>query len=316
VAPIYFSPHSTRLFPKGEGCSQIKLTGIASRCDWVLLSDDGYPRYKLINQKAVASPRTVFVSLRGGLSILEKFAESILPSIGNRFVLVTGSEDLTIPAQIDRRWAESSEQFREIYSSILGRSEMIHWFAENLDTVTSSKISAIPLGYVLTSKSNPYEASPAPSLANRDTLLFCSHRIREGVQWDERRRVTEWIRTSVRDGIVCITEEISEEEYEMHLRNSVFVLCVPGGGVDPCPKAFQALQNGAVPIVRSSSLDHCFKELPVWIVHDWCEIPVMHQELETRKLEFAETYPARHTVAQSLSIDHWWSKIERAAFES
>ena len=36
---------------------------------------------------------------------------------------------------------------------------------------------------------------------------------------------------------------------------SAFVLCVSGGGIDPAPKAFEALAAGSIPIIQHSSLD-------------------------------------------------------------
>ena len=38
---------STRLFPKGQGADAYRLTGVAARCDWVLLSDTAAPEVAL-----------------------------------------------------------------------------------------------------------------------------------------------------------------------------------------------------------------------------------------------------------------------------
>ena len=88
--------HNTRLFPKYQGAAAYQLTGVAERCDWVLMTDSrGEPdlRGELSEQ-----PRTVFVSMRSCHSALPYFVANILPQITSRFVLVSGSGDFTVPS--------------------------------------------------------------------------------------------------------------------------------------------------------------------------------------------------------------------------
>lgn len=293
----------------------MKLTGIAAQCDWVFLSDSGDPHYRLINQRGVGIPQTIFVSLRGGLQALEKFATCVLPSVKGRFVLISGSEDLTIPQQIDRRWPMSSASFIEAFQQILCCKQLIHWYVENLDTGVSSKISAIPLGYVsnLKSPDGLYVMPRQTPLSNRKTLLMCCHRIREGPQWEERREMSDRLEKCPSKYIEHIKEEIPINAFEEMLSRTVFVICVNGGGLDPCPKAFQALQFGAVPIVRSSLLDPYFKGLPVWIVDHWGDVPLDEPGLRAKHEDFANRYPPVLEVASRLSVDYWWQMIREKA---
>ena len=71
---------------------------------------------------------------------------------------------------------------------------LIHWFAENLDEYFCEKVSAMPLGMVYADGRLPskLEAPTIPPLAHRPNKAFCSHRIREGEQWEPRRKVTDY----------------------------------------------------------------------------------------------------------------------------
>ena len=51
------------------------------------------------------------------------------------------------------------------------------------------------------------------------------------------------------------TTGVGHEAYLRQLQGVSFVLCTHGGGIDPAPKAFEALVAGAIPIIQSSALD-------------------------------------------------------------
>ncbi len=312
--PIYFRPHSTRLFPKGDGCLQIQPTGLAARCDWVLLSDVGKPRYRLINQAGVSEPRTVFISLRGGLEAIRFFERTILRNIRSSYVLITGSEDLTIPTQTDLRWPKATGPIVESITRILNSESLVHWFAENLDAHISPKISPLPLGYVFNQVKPKHakELKLGKPLDQREITLFCCHRVREGPQWEERRYVSELLESAEHESATVIRDEISSTTYERMLGESVFVFCVSGGGIDPCPKAFQSLQHGAIPIIRSSPMNECFRDLPVWIVNEWHEALASKEELKAKQLRFSAQMPEPHILASRLSLDYWWAVVQTA----
>ena len=42
--------------------------------------------------------------------------------------------------------------------------------------------------------------------------------------------------------------------------NTSFTACAHGGGVDPAPKAFEALAAGSIPIIASSALDAAYQD--------------------------------------------------------
>ena len=101
--PAAIEVHSTRLFPKFQGAQAYVPTGIAARCDWVVLSDDEKPHTSLLRRVDTRSPRPVFLSMRSPFEALNFFHDEVLPAIEAPFVLVSGSEDVTIPNQLDLR---------------------------------------------------------------------------------------------------------------------------------------------------------------------------------------------------------------------
>ncbi|HKL22132.1 MAG TPA: hypothetical protein VJ904_10015, partial [Tichowtungia sp.] len=110
--------HNTRLFPKNSGAAAYRLTGIAARCDWAVMTDMAAGDYH-IHGDLSRSPDTVFLSMRGFFASIPYFYEEVLPKIPNRFILVTGSEDLTIPNQIDQRWRPFQSYEKELIGRIL-----------------------------------------------------------------------------------------------------------------------------------------------------------------------------------------------------
>ena len=51
-----------------------------------------------------------------------------------------------------------------------------------------------------------------------------------------------------------------------------FITCVHGGGIDPSPKAWEALLVGTIPIIQQSTLDDAYERFPVMFVHEWSEL--------------------------------------------
>jgi hypothetical protein len=106
---------------------------------------------------------------------------------------------------------------------------------------------------------------------------------------------------------------VSDAEYTQLLQEHAFVLCVEGGGLDPSPKAWQAVLNGCIPIVRSTALDAAYARLPVAFVPRWEPASLSLPKLRQWQDELAPAHddPAqRAAVLERLGIDAWWSLIE------
>ena len=310
--PIEILMHNTRLFPKDVGAAAYRLTGIAARCDWVIMTDSKKGD-ALIRGDLTRQPRTVFLSLRSYFGAIPFFYEEVLPKIENSFVLVSGSEDITIPNQVDARWRPFNARERYLVERIANDDRVIHWFAENRDEVLP-KMSTMPVGQVFEKSSHCTVALRQPELKVKDRPLkvLCAHRVRDGDQWEVRRNLTELCKQQFQEFSTILTDEISEAEFRQQVRQHPFVLCAQGGGLDSSPKAWFSIANGSIPIIKSSVLDDAYSQLPVVFVDEWNEDCLSLEKLHRWVEEFAPYYDDDQLWAQTLhklSLDYWWNKI-------
>jgi hypothetical protein len=307
--------HSTRLFPKFAGAPACRPSGIAARCDWVVLSDPAPPQVALIRQRAV--PRHVFLSLRAPFRALAFFVEEVLPQIPGPFVLVSGSEDVTLPRQTDRRWRPFDAAERARTAAIPADPRLLRWFAENLDEAGHPRFAPLPVGLVWPEgpPEGAWPPGPVPPLGPRPLRVLCAQRLREGPQWEARRQAAALARGPWAGFVTLPGAELPEAEFLAACAGHSFVLCVEGGGLDPSPKAWTALLCGAIPIIRQSPVAVAYRALPVAVVPGWSARALDAARLAGWKAALLPEFddPARRAaVLVRLRLDHWWAQIAAA----
>jgi len=306
---------STRLFPKEKGADAYIVNGIAALCDWAVLSDFTHPFVHLHKNNQTTLPRHIFLSLRSPYDALKYFDEYILPGIRSSFVLVSGSEDVTVPNQIDKRFRCYNQNEKDTISKILDHPCLFHWFAENLDDDSHPKMSPIPLG-MLFKEGMPamgVTIPPISPLSTRPLRVLCAHRFFEVEQYEKRRYVSRLAKEYWLDFCTCLEHEVPEDEFVTLLKEHSFVLCVEGGGIDPSPKAWQAIMHGTVPIILDSALRSAYQKLPVVLVPQWDAKCIDAARLEKWHREFSAIHDdikSRQEVINRLGIEYWWRKIE------
>lgn len=304
--------HNLRLFPKGEGVDAYQLSGIAARCDWAIITDDK-TRAVSIHGDLSRQPRTVFLSMRSLFLAIPYFYAEILPKIENRFILISGSEDFTIPNQVDARWRSLNSVEKDQIDKIINDERVIHWFAENRDE-DRPKMSSLPTGYVFIEEptNNVQLAVTNLPVSNRPLKAFCAHRTRGGKQWEGRRRLTNLCKQHFSEFVTVLEEEVSLASFQHQVRKHPFVLCARGGGLDPSPKAWFCIANGSIPIIKSSVLDDAYSQLPVAFIEEWDEDCLSLGKLQAWLGELAPYYEnqqLRKDTLQKLSLDYWWNKV-------
>ena len=310
---------STRLFPKTKGANNYNTTGIASCCDWVLHSDYNEPFTHLVRQNGTNDPKHVFLSLRSPIKAIITFSTEILPRLTTPFVLISGSEDCTLPTQTDKRWPPFSPALQQMIESIRTHPLLLHWFAENLESDALSKMSPLPVGmvYRFNDKIEHLEnfAKPLP-IIDRELKVLCGHRVRNGAQWELRRQVTALSNTVWSEFCTVNKKELSEQDYIAQIKAHSFVLCVEGGGIDPSPKAWQALLHGAIPIIRKTGTYRAYADLPVVFVDDWQAESLSIKRLTKWRNDLAPYYDdldLRSQTLHRLGLEYWWGKVLAAA---
>ena len=310
-----FQPLSTRLFPKFEGADAYALTGIAARCDWVVLSDRKAPFVADRVRTDIRSVQTVFVSMRAHEHALAHFFDSVLPQLTSPFVLVTGSEDITLPRQIDQRWPSLDTGLRGKFAGLLDNPLLVHWFCENLDEKSHPRQSPLPLGMVYPHARTDVrvEVPEWGGSGQKHPRILCAHRVRDGGQWEPRRRVTELAKSHWRSFVTVLEEPVDEAEFEALIRNHAFVLCVEGGGLDPSPKAWQTLLNGSIPVMRRTAVSEAYTVFPSVQIDDWAPEALSADKLDDWFDTFYRNgYLARErpAIIERLGIDYWWRRIQ------
>jgi len=303
----------TRLFPKDLGADQYIPSGIAKRCDWIIFTDNRQPRSVLFNNTSTPSPKTIFLSLRSPFLALAYFVKQILPKIEGEFILFSGSADITLPNQMDKRWRKTNDTERQYILEILNTKLLKGWHCENLDEKIHPKLHPLPTGMVYEDNASSRLLQPESCipLSQKPLNVFCAHRIRKGAEWELRRHVTALAEAHWADFCTVSKTELPKEGFLAQIKEHSFVACVEGGGRDPSPTAWHSLLYGAIPILRKSVITEAYSDFPVVIIDDWTPDAITPEKLARWHEELAPQYSTAKTsdaILEKLGLDYWWSK--------
>lgn len=244
---------------------------------------------------------------------LNFFIKNVYPQINNYFVMIITGEDLTIPTQIDPRWQKKEQLnlIKQTYDLIINHPLLIHCYIENKD-LNHNKTSSIPLGI------NPREMPnrnidyiekymhDIPKIKNRVLKVICIHRPRKGDRELINKLKINWIN-------LIITEKYYRHDtwYKL-LQKYSFIICAHGGGIDLCPKIWEALCVGCIPIIKHSTLDDIYDEFPVIYVDSWEKDTITLEKLKKWINEYSKYFDnsdIRKTWTNKLFLDYWKHKI-------
>jgi hypothetical protein len=214
---------------------------------------------------------------------LGRFFERIHPYLPHPYLLVTHNSDNSAPGA---------------FSSYLQDEKLIAWFAQNLDDPSHPKMHPIPIGIANRAWKHGNGRLMKKILAQhlpKSHLLYLNIVVSTYPQE----------RTLVYNLLSPFAYRTSAQPFERYLRDvatSTFVASPRGNGLDT-HRLWESLYLGAYPIVKSSTLDSLYADLPVLIVQDWSE--VTEEFLNQKYLELkGKKYPI-----DKLSIDYWLQQI-------
>ncbi len=239
---------------------------------------------KDIRPSKVKRGNTIFVKT----DYIKEFFTYIHPRIHHPYILITHNSDDHVPGKCAR---------------YLDDDKLIAWFGQNKDNCNHPKMHSIPIG--LANKCWAHgdvdifkKMQNVPTLCERNFLLYMNFSV--GTFYEERSKVADLFKNNS----YCYVSPPKElSVYLEDLALSKFVLSPRGNGLD-CHRTWEALLMGAIPIVKTSSLDPMYKNLPVVIVNDWEEIDAdfLHQKYE----EFL----THDFEREKMYIDYWLSFID------
>lgn len=338
ITPRFLTPLlSTRIYSRTNRFKNPRylLDGVSAACDWAIV-DGGVTVAKTARSNPRASPRTVFVhanqperNLAVALNAIEIGATRRLAPAPT--VVFAGS-DMTFPRQTDTqpRWAKRKlpRAIVQRLRSHLERGLIARLYVENLDVAKfHPRAAPIPLGV------NPLEGNVALGplvdlgacfpLHDRPYAFTNFNRIakranasisRLGEQWRERKTVAELSRTAWARTYIHHADAggLPHAAYLALLAQCRFTVCVHGGGLDPCPKVWEALAVGTIPIVRRSHVTPAFEGLPVVVVDKWTAHTMSTKNLRAwaQKLAPMLEGTGRLAALDRLTLSAWMKRME------
>ena len=127
--------------------------------------------------------------------------------------------------------------------------------------------------------------------SGKERTIFCYVRFEPATYPQEREPVLRYFE---KQAWSTILPQKTIQHYLEDLSISKFVISPRGNGLD-CHRTWEALLMGAIPVVRSSSLDALFEDLPVLIVHNWNEVTeqflhMQHENMTKKKYKMEKLF--------------------------
>lgn len=221
---------------------------------------------------------------------LSYFFNEIHPYIFNKYILVSHGGDDSVPGQ---------------KAAFLNDDKIIAWFAVNVDWINHPKLFHVPLGF----------ANAAWEWGNKKVLHEVEEKINKGLLQRDKLLYMNFnkstnvpLRSAVYDIFAnkrfCTKAKPKPFRSYLHeLAHYKFIVSPHGNGLD-CHRTWEAILVGCIPIVKTSTLDPLYNDLPVLIVNDWEDVT---EDLLNRKyIEFSQKpYDFR-----KLTINYWVEKIQ------
>jgi hypothetical protein len=281
--------------------------GILKSCDYYSLTPYSsikqlYNYLPLENIKTIKNP-TIYVCS----SAILHFINTMLPSIDFSFILVSGDCDETIPQEI-----LTSNDFNKL----LSEQRLIHWFCQNM-TIDNHKITRMPIGLDYHTLTSIPLWGPISSCEHQEKMLLMIKN-KSVPFWNRNIKCYANFHFTMntklgydrKDAFKKINKDLVyyEENKVTRLitwnkqKDYAFVICPHGGGLD-CHRNWEALCLGCIPIVKTSSLDNLYKDLPVLIVKDW---EIITNELLNETISIFKTkFDTNEFKIEKLTLSYW-----------
>ncbi|MDE3045324.1 MAG: hypothetical protein KGJ02_01575 [Verrucomicrobiota bacterium] len=238
-----------------------------------------------LNPAQVQEGNTIFVKNE----MLKAFFESVHPHIEHPYILITHNSDDPAPGP---------------FASYLDDPKLIAWFGHNGDA-KHPKFTLLPMG--IANKEWPFgnidalkKVIDAKDSYPKTHLLFMNFTIQNN--YHERFPLFRMF------GYVPYCYRTGKRLFNLYLTDliaSKFVLSPRGIALDT-HRAWESVYIGTYPIVRSSSIDGIYEDLPFLVVKKWEEV-----NEEFLKQKYEEMQKKTYKM-EKLNLDYWINKIKAA----
>lgn len=267
--------------PPDRGPSDPFITGDTFRyfCDFA------YDEIGTFDPYSITNGSTIFVKI----DLLEKFFREVHPLIPVAYILVSHNSDYSVPGP---------------FAYYLDDGRLIAWFTQNLDATVHPKLHPIPIGIANRRwKLENKEALEAARAKNFDKAYLVYSNFHARSFPSERDPLYKQFLQAPYAYTYTLPEFKPYAVYAEDLAKSKFVLTPRGNGLDT-HRIWEALYAGAYPIVKTSTLDLLYEDLPVVIVYKWTDVTeeFLNQKYEELK---GKTYRM-----EKLSMEYWLKQID------
>lgn len=264
----------------------------------------------------------IFIALKNTLQPLIEFIQifDILEHLTDT-TLVMGCTDASFPIQTDKRYQKPNSKHIETLNKITQNKRIKTCYMSNYDN-TFGSIRPYPLGLAFP-KTKPkhldfykkYDKSH--NIMERKIGILSSDRVRNKKgQWKDRGIALNNCKPGgIWYNIVHLPSGINSthEHFLNNLTKFPFIVCIHGGGLDPCPKLWEALLCGTIPIInKHSPLTDVFQDYPVIIIDNVLSYKFNIQELEEWRKKYSYFFTnsnERNILLNKLTLKYWTDKM-------
>lgn len=184
-----------------------------------------------------------------------KFFKKIHPHIKVPYILITWEGCWLAPGA---------------FAQHLNDPKLYAWFTKNRGSSLSDKLIGIPIGIESQSRGNDsvtltWLAHQKKIPPNERNNLVCTAYLKLGTSRKARQDMLEILERQIK---FTMEPPCKRQPYLDALLYSKFIPSPRGNGLD-CHRTWEALYTGCIPILKTSSLDFLYADLPVLIVNDW-----------------------------------------------
>eukprot|EP01041_Mallomonas_annulata_P001316 gene1316-2534_t len=251
------------------------------------------------------------------LGALPYFTDKILPYLEEKIVLVSTNNDRTMPYNVDRRGG--LRNVTEHWNKVIESPKVIHWFIEN-KVCTHPKVSSIPIGSTL-SIGSPHFPKDISMPSKRIPKMMVADKVHDShIQWEDRRRAAAVCLTRPD---VCVSMHgpggglAAKSDWLEKISKYQFLAITHGGGLDPCPKLFDSLMVGTIPIIERTALFDAYEHFPVVFVRNltdfmtWTNASTMMAIWMSELEKFYEPGSLlRNQTLYRLNTKYWYDLME------
>jgi len=213
------------------------------------ISDHIFDESKSFDPKKVQNNDIVFVKT----DLKDIYFNSFHNNIRSKYILICHNSDSS--------FEESDVNFID--------EKIIHCFTQNLNTLSNTKVSPIPIGFENARFRNNGKTKLLKkydqNISNKKEGVFCSFNIQ--TNFEVRSKIKEVI--SGQDNFY-FKQFQSFDEYILNLSSYKFALCPPGNGIDT-HRFWETLLVGGIPIVEKNDLYTEFTRqgVPLIMLDNW-----------------------------------------------